>query len=68
MSSPSPSVISIHHDGIEVAQIANGQTNYMKLAHSEVLPELLEFYWDGVLVYRLSNGVVELNQMNLEVA
>jgi hypothetical protein len=67
-SSLSPTVISIHHDGIEVVQIVDGQTTYLQFANSGVLPKLLEFYWDGALVYRLMNGVVELNAMNLEAA
>jgi hypothetical protein len=67
-SSLSPTVISIHHDGIEVVQIVDGQTTYLKFANPNVLPKLMEFYWDGVLVYRLMNGAVELNNMNLEAA
>jgi hypothetical protein len=61
----SPRVISIHHDGIEVVQIIDGQTTYLRSLSSSVLPKLMEFYWDGVLVYRLINGVVEMNDMNL---
>jgi hypothetical protein len=64
--SSSPKAISIHHDSVEVAQIINGQTTYLQLISSGTEPKLLEFYWDGVLVYRLRNGIVELNEMNLE--
>jgi hypothetical protein len=62
----SPKVISIYHDGLEVAQISNGQTVYLQQTSSGIEPQLLEFYWDGVLVYRLKDGIVELNTMNLE--
>jgi hypothetical protein len=67
-SSLSPTVISIHHDGIEVVQIIDGKTTFLQLTSPGVLPKLLEFYWDGALVYRLMNGVVEINEMNLEAA
>jgi hypothetical protein len=67
-SSLSPTVISVHHDGVEVVQIVDGQTTYLQLASPNVLPKLMEFYWDGVLVYRLMNGIVELNNMNLEAS
>jgi hypothetical protein len=61
----SPRVISIHHDGTEVVQIIDGQTTYLRSLSSSVLPRLMEFYWDGVLVYRMTNGIVDLNDMNL---
>jgi hypothetical protein len=65
MSLP-PKVISIYHDGLEVAQISNGQTVYLQQINSGIEPKLMEFYWDGVLVYQLKDGIVELNAMNLE--
>jgi hypothetical protein len=62
----SPKVISVHHDGLEVAQISNGQTVYLQQTSNGIEPKLMEFYWDGVLVYRLKDEIVELNKMNLE--
>jgi hypothetical protein len=67
MSLP-PKVISIYHDGLEVAQISDGRTVYLQQISSGIEPKLMEFHWDGVLVYRLRDGIVELNTMNLETA
>jgi hypothetical protein len=55
-------VVSIHHDGVEVIRNEGGR--WVELPESDnESPTTIEFFFDGQLVYQLHGGVVRLNKL-----
>lgn len=58
-------VISIHHDGTEVCRNENGEWANLPIPPIDPneLPDCVQIFFDGQLMYQLKSGVVEKNEL-----
>ena len=57
-----PTVVSIHHDGVEVVRNEGGRWVELPESNND-RPTTIEFFFDGVRVYCLEGAVVLENRM-----
>lgn len=62
-SSALPTVISIHHDGVEVCRNEQGEWIPTATGTLNDSPNRVQFFFDHQLVYEVNNGRVEMNEL-----